>query len=191
MKSILEMPANELILKDGQAVFDRGAESDGMYFIYAGAVEFHHHIANKARGETKVDPLLVMTPGECFGEGALLSGKPRALAAVARGTTILRLLPRQQLDKILPFHPDLRSQLRDLGRSTSQELLLRRRAMITSTCGTPQKRIRRNTPTLRTSTCVRLRRWTARSGWQPSTMPVPIRPLFLPLSIYIDLGDSM
>ena len=121
-----------------------------MYFIESGYVDFHHHFQTPAvtveqdeeeattkkktttkkkqegSGSSSDVPSTVTAAvaryraGTCFGEGCLLTHKPRALAAVAKGRngTILRRLGRVELEALLPIYKDLATQVEELEQAT-------------------------------------------------------------------------
>src|SRR5436190_652613 len=74
---------------DRQTIFAEGDPGDAMFFIRSGAV----YIEKKTGADTSIRKTLgVLKAGDHFGEMALFDQKPRAVSAVASGTTrLLRL----------------------------------------------------------------------------------------------------
>jgi SulP family sulfate permease len=88
--------------KSGETVFKKGEPGDSVYFITQG----------RARIFLKLDPnehlrLATLCTGNCFGEMALIDGKPRSADIVAVGTLICQRLSLEQLGNLRRDHPDI------------------------------------------------------------------------------------
>ena len=87
----------EVRLGAGDAIFAKGDEGDGIYFVYEGEVEMH-------RGEEVISRT---GPGAFFGELSTLDGVPRTLAARASEPTVLLRLDREELLALMENQPAL------------------------------------------------------------------------------------
>ena len=84
-----------------QAMVKEGGPGDAMFFINAGAVE-----VRKKDPNTGIDFLLSeLKAGSCFGEMALLTGKPRAASVVAVEPTTCWVLEMAAFDEVLLTSP--------------------------------------------------------------------------------------
>ena len=80
-----------------QTIVKEGGPADAMYFITSGAVE-----VRKKDPHTGIDFLLTeLKAGSCFGEMALLTGKPRAASVVAVEPTSCSVLGHAAFDEVL------------------------------------------------------------------------------------------
>ncbi|MET3290528.1 UNVERIFIED_CONTAM: di/tricarboxylate transporter [Brevibacillus sp. OAP136] len=70
--------------QNGETVFEQGAAGDSMYLIQSGKIELFTQGPDGRRFS-----LVVLTPGEAFGEMALLTGEARTATAIAVGDTVL------------------------------------------------------------------------------------------------------
>ena len=86
-----------------QTIVKEGGPADAMYFITSGAVE-----VRKKDPHTGIDFLLSgLKSGSCFGEMALLTGKPRAATVVAVEPTSCSVLGQSAFDEVLLASPKL------------------------------------------------------------------------------------
>src|SRR5262245_56236655 len=83
----LALVAKERQLADGELVFEKGDQNDGLYFVVAGAVRV---------GETST-----VEAGGFFGVQPLTDDRPRAERALAAGKSRVLLLPRVDSLKLL------------------------------------------------------------------------------------------
>jgi CRP-like cAMP-binding protein len=84
----------------GQIIFHRGDEGDALYFIHDGKVEI-----DLPRSDASV---VMLGPGESFGEMALLAGTPRSATARATEPTELLRIAKSDFDTLLVQSPGLR-----------------------------------------------------------------------------------
>ncbi|MFQ5927979.1 MAG: cyclic nucleotide-binding domain-containing protein, partial [Terriglobia bacterium] len=91
-----DFPPNYYIVREGQS-------GDSMYFITAGKAE-----VRKKDPNTGIEFLLTeLGPGQCFGEMALLTGKPRTASVVSADPTTLGILGQKDFQEILLQHPQI------------------------------------------------------------------------------------
>ena len=116
LKPIIRSEENRGVFNHGELIFAKGSHGRSMYFVAEGAVEFYHAQPDpNLPPEMREQPLGCCTYGDIFGEGSLLTAKPRVLAAVAKGRTLLRELPVVTLESVLPQNPDLQRQLSEFA----------------------------------------------------------------------------
>jgi type IV pilus assembly protein PilB len=81
-----------------QTIVKEGGPGDAMFFITSGAVEVRKKDPNSG-----IDFLLSeLKAGSCFGEMALLTGKPRVASVVAVEPTTCSVLEQSAFDEVLP-----------------------------------------------------------------------------------------
>jgi len=80
--------------QDGETIFNEGERGDRLYVLIMGAVEIIKH------RETGPETLATMTPGDCFGEMALVDQEPRSADARAKGDTMIIEVNDQILNNI-------------------------------------------------------------------------------------------
>jgi len=86
-----------------QTVVKEGGPGDSMYFINSGGVE-----VRKKDPNTGIDFLLSeLKAGACFGEMALLTGKPRAATVVAIEPTMCSILEQLEFEELLLSNPKI------------------------------------------------------------------------------------
>ncbi len=89
-----EFPPNQVVVKEG-------GPGDSMFFINAGLVEVRKRDPN-----TGIDFLLTeLKPGACFGEMALLTGKPRTATVSTLEPTMCAVLEQSDLEDLLLSNP--------------------------------------------------------------------------------------
>jgi type IV pilus assembly protein PilB len=86
-----------------QTVVKEGGPGDSMFFVHVGAVEVRKRDPN-----TGIEFLLAeLKPGSCFGEMALLTGKPRAASVVATEPTMCGILEQTDFEDLLLSNPKI------------------------------------------------------------------------------------
>lgn len=81
---------------DRAVIFEEGAESDSIYLLLEGAVEFRKQI-----GPDQYQTLTQALPNAFFGELGLLDGKPRSMQAIASDVATLAKIPGDGLMTVL------------------------------------------------------------------------------------------
>lgn len=96
-----------------QVVVREGDPGEALYLIRQGVVDVH-----TLRDGERIH-LATLGPGACFGEVALLSGRPRTATVVAREDCTLLCFYRNQIEEILVAYPKVRKLLESvvLGRA--------------------------------------------------------------------------
>lgn len=89
-------------LADGQCLFSRGDPPDGLYGIERGQVRV---MGRAPDGRELV--VILLDPGQWFGEISLFDGLPRTHDAYARGETEVLLVPRRSFRELLDAQPSL------------------------------------------------------------------------------------
>ena len=87
--------ASERRVRRGQTIFQRGDNGSSLMAVLRGRVRI-----SSLSGDGKEITLNVISPGEIFGEFALLDGKPRSGDAVAIEDTLLLVVERRHF---MPF----------------------------------------------------------------------------------------
>jgi len=97
----------------GQVVVREGDPGEALYLIKAGKVD-----VNTTRDGQQLQ-LATLGPGACFGEVALLSGRPRTATVVASEQCTMLCFHQKQIDEILIAYPKVRKLLESivLGRA--------------------------------------------------------------------------
>jgi len=85
----------------GRVLFSKDAPGDGLYGVLSGRIAF-----TMDSTEGKKLTLNALGPGEFFGEIALLDGKGRSAAAIARETSQLLFIPREAFLAFARERPD-------------------------------------------------------------------------------------
>ncbi len=86
-----------------QSVVKEGGPGDSMFFIHSGGVE-----VRKKDPNTGIDFLLTeLKAGACFGEMALLTGKPRAASVLATEPTTCGVLEQAEFEELLLSNPKI------------------------------------------------------------------------------------
>jgi CRP/FNR family transcriptional regulator, cyclic AMP receptor protein len=91
---------------EGAIIFMRGDPGDSLCGVVSGRVRI-----SVSRPGGKEIFLNVMSPGETFGEIALLDGEPRTATATAIVRTELFIVPREQFLRLLEGEPQLAAHL--------------------------------------------------------------------------------
>jgi CRP/FNR family transcriptional regulator/CRP/FNR family cyclic AMP-dependent transcriptional regulator len=92
MLSHEDVPAEQVVVKEG----DPG---DALFVIVSGSVR----VTTTARG--KPLQLAVLKDGDFFGEGSLITGKPRTATVIANQDTELLKLDRSAFDQVVARYP--------------------------------------------------------------------------------------
>ncbi len=85
----------------GRLLFHKNAPGDGLYGVLSGRIAF-----TMTSPEGKTLTLNTLGSGEFFGEIALLDGKGRSAAAVAREASLLLFIPRDEFLTFVRARPD-------------------------------------------------------------------------------------
>ena len=99
--SILKF-ASERRVRRGQMIFQRGDNGSSLMAVLRGRVRI-----SSVSGEGKEVTLNVISPGEIFGEIALLDGQPRSADATAIEETLLLVVERRHFLPFLRQNDDL------------------------------------------------------------------------------------
>jgi CRP-like cAMP-binding protein len=91
--------------KAGTVLFEEGQPGDYMYVITAGEVEIRRMV-----GETE-RVLAVLSPGEFFGEMAILNARPRSATAVVRIDSRLLVIEGKTFEAMLRARPEIALRL--------------------------------------------------------------------------------
>jgi CRP/FNR family cyclic AMP-dependent transcriptional regulator len=101
LEKIERISCVESIARD-TVIFKEGDEGDRYYVITHGEVrisKFIPHIGEEA--------LAVLTPGDCFGEMALIDSSPRSAHAIANTDVVVLAINKTDFDRILIMDRDL------------------------------------------------------------------------------------
>lgn len=93
--AVLGQIVEEKTLPPGTTLFLEGMLGESMYLVVSGQIKISKMIAE---GEEKI--LVMMGPGDHFGEMAILDGGPRAASAVSTEQTHILILKRGDLMKL-------------------------------------------------------------------------------------------
>lgn len=85
---------------EGETLFLEGDIGRALFIMESGQVEL-----TKADANGKPQRLIILGPGDFFGEMALLEHLPRSAAATALEKSQIHLLYRSRLDALVHFHP--------------------------------------------------------------------------------------
>jgi CRP-like cAMP-binding protein/rhodanese-related sulfurtransferase len=91
-----------LVVPDKTVLFREGDPGDCLYIIRSGSVR----VFRRNEEGMHLD-ISIKTPGETFGEMALLTGEPRSADVETLGETHLMVLSKEQLDRIMRDFPDI------------------------------------------------------------------------------------
>lgn len=92
--------------KDGQMIFRRGEAGNHMMLVLGGQVKI-----SIVSEDGKELTFILIPPGECFGEIAMLDGQSRTADATAVGECVLFTLARQDFIPFLEQHPQVAIRL--------------------------------------------------------------------------------
>jgi len=93
----------------GTLIYREGDTSGYMSIIQHGTVEVYTHNLDGVK-----IPLALLGPGQYFGEGGALSGKPRVASVRARTDTVLHHISREDLVTCLVDHPEVLKTLQGI-----------------------------------------------------------------------------
>ena len=94
-----------LVWAAGSVVFEAGSPTEGLYVVLTGRVRIYETVDGTQRDVVIVDP------GEFFGEHSLLLDAVHSKSAVALETTELMIVPRESFQALVADNPDLLSHL--------------------------------------------------------------------------------
>ncbi|MBI4422459.1 MAG: cyclic nucleotide-binding domain-containing protein [Elusimicrobia bacterium] len=104
--------------QEGEILFVEGDIGRALFILETGRVEL-----TKLDSQGRPQRLIVLGPGDFFGEMALLEQLPRSASAVALEKSTLHLLYRSKLESLLQFYPTIGvSILRHLAQLLSSRL---------------------------------------------------------------------
>jgi CRP-like cAMP-binding protein len=105
--------ASKVSFGEGQVIVREGDPGEALYLIKQGMVNVH-----TTRAGQQIQ-LAKLGPGACFGEVALLSGRPRTATVVAGESSTLLCFHKAQIDETLVAYPKVRKLLESivLGRA--------------------------------------------------------------------------
>ena len=92
----------------GDTVIREGDDGNSMFTIVEGKVEVY----TMGPGDKKIR-LAEMGPGDFFGEGSLLTSKPRTATIESLGETQLLEFPREKMDEIIARYPNVQDILKE------------------------------------------------------------------------------
>jgi len=99
----LSTKLRERVYPPNTAIVREGASGDAMFIIKNGQVE-----VKKREQDLGVDlTIATLGMGACFGEMALLTGKPRSATVIAIAATELFVLEKKDFDALLLEHPSI------------------------------------------------------------------------------------
>jgi CRP-like cAMP-binding protein len=98
--------ARSKTLPVGEALFDQGDESDGLYFVVTGLIRIYL-TASDGREAT----ISILEDGEVIGEISLLDGLPRSAGAAALTDSTLIFIPREPFLALLDSSPGIARQI--------------------------------------------------------------------------------
>jgi signal transduction histidine kinase len=124
--AMLNSAARELRFQAGQEIFREGDPGDGVYLVKDGLVEISgaltalgRHVYSQA------------SPGDIFGEMAVVDGQPRSAYATAASATVADFVPRGAVEQVLARSPalalallrEISQRLREFNRQYLRETL--------------------------------------------------------------------
>jgi CRP-like cAMP-binding protein len=107
--ALLAQAARKRAFRRGQIIFHKGDPGTSLFVIVTGQVKL---ILPSAAGEEVV--LGVLDAGECFGEMAVIDGKPRSATVVAAVPTETLMVLREDFLRQVEAHPQLAIDLLEL-----------------------------------------------------------------------------
>ena len=111
--------------RESEIIFEEGSTGSEMYLIHSGSV-----LLSVRQNETRQTPLVVLNPGDFFGEMALVDDSPRSATAKAieEDTELIVMdrvrflfMVRQQPEFALSLMHTLCKRLRDVNKRLSHE----------------------------------------------------------------------
>ena len=119
------LPRFRQTYRKSEVIFEEGSTGSEMYLIHSGRV-----LLSVRRNETQQVPLVVLNPGDFFGEMALVDDSPRSttVSAVEDDTELIVMdrarflfMVRQQPEFALSLMHTLCQRLRDMDKRLSSE----------------------------------------------------------------------
>lgn len=108
----------ERVYPPNTAIVREGASGDSMFIIKNGNVEIR-----KKEKSLGVDlAIAALGTGACFGEMALLTGKPRSATVIAVGATEVFVLEKRDFDSLLMEHPTMSLALNKIVAERIEEM---------------------------------------------------------------------
>ncbi len=108
----------ERVYPPNTAIVREGASGDSMFIIKNGNVEIR-----KKEKNLGVDlAIAALGTGACFGEMALLTGKPRSATVIAVGATEVFVLEKKDFDSLLMEHPTMSLALNKIVAERIEEM---------------------------------------------------------------------
>jgi type IV pilus assembly protein PilB len=108
----------ERIYPPSTAIVREGASGDSMFIIKNGKVE-----VKKREASLGVDfTIATLDSGACFGEMALLTGKPRSATVFANQATEVFVLEKQDFESLLREHPSISMSLNKIVAERIEEM---------------------------------------------------------------------
>lgn len=101
----------------GEVIYEQGEHGESFYIIFRGRVRLRRQEARQER------VLGILSPGDHFGEEALLFDRPRAETAVAEEPVVLLSLEREAFFDLLQQFPEMR---RNLSATAESRYLVRK-----------------------------------------------------------------
>lgn len=107
--------ATSVAYRSGQLVVREGDPGEALYLIREGQVR-----VTTTPDEQEIE-LAILGPGACFGEVALLTGRPRTATVVTTQSCTMLCFHKAQIDEILQAYPRVRKLLQSVivGRARS------------------------------------------------------------------------
>ena len=106
--------ATTVNFEDGQVIVREGDPGEALYIIKHGSVS-----VTTTRQEEQL-PLARLGRGACFGEVALLSGRPRTATVTAAESSSLLCFNRQDIENLLTLYPKVRRLLETIVQGRAQ-----------------------------------------------------------------------
>ena len=100
--AILESSMQIRRFRKGQAIFDQGDPGDSLFLVSAGRVKI---FVENEQGEQLT--ILFCSPGDCFGEMAVLDGGPRSASAEAMEPTETCIITREAFIGLMLRQPEV------------------------------------------------------------------------------------
>lgn len=104
----LAVDASHLTFREGHLVVREGDPGEAMYVITEGQVRVY-----TTRGGHEIQ-LNILGPGACFGEVALLTGRPRTATVVTLSPCSVICFTKRQIDNVLEAFPKVKVRLESL-----------------------------------------------------------------------------
>lgn len=101
----------------GQVIVREGDPGEALYIIKEGSVQV------KTSSQDQEVPLARLSRGACFGEVALLSGRPRTATVVAEEHCTLLCFHRQSIEDVLNTYPKVRKLLESVVQGRARDTI--------------------------------------------------------------------